>query len=250
MIKLLKYDWKRSSDGILSTLAILIILEAALSITGITRNWDEALVISFSIFGYSLAMVLLFIHCCRTFDQNIKSFSRRLLPLHPIKGVGTAILLSWICALLILAIAAIHIPIYTAFSDIDNSFLREKIQLEKGSIFYMILSIVWTYTTFTISVLASITVARSFRVKKSTWIGILFFFGVQVLIAWLTSVLFNQDEASMGFFSIKGTSTEGSFTFGASNDLSYLAGPFLIELAFTVGFLFLMNYLLNKKVEL
>src|SRR4029453_12659316 len=175
MIKLLKYDWKRSSDGILSTLAILIILEAALSITGITRNWDESVVIAFSIFGYVLAAVLLFIHCCRTFDQNIKSYGRRLLPLHPIKGIGAAILLCWICMLLVTVIAAIHVPLYTAFSD--NPFLKENIHFEKLSIFGFILSILWAFTAFLISILASITVARSFRFKRSAWIGILFFFG-------------------------------------------------------------------------
>jgi hypothetical protein len=250
MIKLLKYDWKRSSDGILSTLAIMVVLEAALSITGLTQNWNESVVLSFSIFGYVLAMSLLFIHCCRTFDQNLKSYSRRLLPLHPINGVGSAVLLSWICAILIAVIAAIHIPIYFAFSDIDTSFIKENFLFEKGSIFWIIIGSAWTYTSLLISILASITVARSFRFKRSAWIGILFFFGTQFIIAWISDIIFDHGEDSLGFIEINSTQTGNAMSVQSSFSIGAFTGPFLLELVFTAGFLYLMLYLINKKVEI
>lgn len=250
MIKLLKYDWKRNSDGILSTIAILAVLEAALTITGLTQNWNESVVIPFSIFGYVLALSLLFIHCCRTFDQNLKSYSRRLLPIHPINGVGSTILLSWICVILIAVIAAIHIPIYFAFSDIDTSFIKENVQFEKGSILWIILGSAWTFTSLLISILASITVARSFRFKRSAWIGILFFFGAQSIIAWISDVIFNYGQDSLGFVEINSTQTGNAMSFQSSFNLNTFTGPFLLELVFTAGFLYLMLYLLNKKVEI
>ncbi|WP_054028234.1 hypothetical protein [Bacillus sp. FJAT-28004] len=251
MIKLLKYDWKRSNDGVLSTLAIFIILEAALSITGATRNWDENLIIAFSIFGYVMTFILLFIHCCRTFDRNLKSYSRRLLPLHPINGIGAAILLGWITMLLVLIIAAIHIAIFLAFSDMDIQAFKEHVSLEKGALFGMILSYIWMYTSFMLSILCSITVARSFRMKHSTWIGIVFYFGIQIIASWLTNKLFDQSEGMMGIVSVNIPQTNSDVvTFGSSFNTDFLFGPFLLELAFTLGYLFLMIYLLKKKVEL
>lgn len=251
MIKLLKYDWKRSNDGILSTLAIFIILEAAFSITGLTRNWDEGLITAFSIFGYVMVFILLFIHCCRTFERNIKSYSRRLLPLHPINGIGAAILLGWIIMLLVLIIAAIHIAIFIAFSDMDIQYFKEHVSLENGALFGMVISYIWMYTSFMLSILCSITVARSFRVKHSTWIGIVFFFGVQSIASWLTYQLFDQREGMMGIVSVNvPQSNSGSVTFGSSFNVDFLFGPFLLDLAFTLGYLFLMIYLLKKKVEI
>jgi len=247
MIKLLKYDWKRSSDGILSTLAIFIVLEAALTITGLARNWDESLIVALSIFGYAMTMILLFIHCCRTFDRNIKSFSRRLLPLHPIKEVGAAILLGWISMLLVMIIAAIHVSSFIAFSDMDISYFKEHISVGKGTLLGAVISYIWMYTTFMLSIFCSITVARSFRMKRATWIGIVFYFAVQSIASWLMYKLFDQSEV----ISVEVPQVnDQAMTFSSSLNMDYFFGPFILELAFTLGYLSLMIYLLKKKVEL
>lgn len=250
MIKLLKYDWKRSNDGILSTLAILIILEAALSITGFIRDWEDAIVLSFSIFGYVLALILLFIHCCRTYDGNIKSFSRRLIPLHPIHGIGAIIILSWIILLLVTIIALIHITIYLNFSDASWSEWHKIVEFKHGGLFGIVVAGLWTYTSIIIAILASITVARSFRMKRSAWIGIVFFFAVQSLIAWFNSLLFDSNQAPLGIISMETSSVDpGAVSFASSLNTDYLFGPSLLELAVNAGFLLLTIYLLNKKVE-
>lgn len=224
MMKLLKYDWKRSNDGILSTLAILIILEAALSITGSLRNWDEVLVIPLSIFGYIMVMLMLFIHCCKTFDGNIKSFSRRLLPLHPIQGIGASIVLSWIVWILVTAIAAIHFLLYSVFLDINIS---EYVEFTGWGWFSVILTGIWSYTAAIIAILASITVARSFRIKRSAWIGIVFFFAVQSFAVWIDHLLFNQDESSFGIISLNSTDAGlNSISLGSSFNTDFYSDHF------------------------
>lgn len=251
MIKLLKYDWKRSSDGILSTLAILIIMEAALSITGYLRNWDDGVVIPLSIFGYVMVMVLLFIHCCRTFDSNIKSFSRRLLPLHPIQGIGALILLSWIVLLLVTAVAAIHVLLYTTLLDINMSEIVKLVEFSGRGWFGVALSGLWTYTVAVIAILASITVAGSFHYKRTAWIGIIFFFVVQSVAVWLENILFNQNESSFGVISVNSSHVESSgVSFESSFTTNFLVGPFLLDLVITASLVALMVYLLNKKVDL
>lgn len=251
MIKLLKYDWKRSSDGILSTLAILIILEAALTIVGISRNWDEPIVISLSACGYFMALVLLVIHCSRTFDHNLKSYSRMLLPLHPIKGIGASLLLSWACMIMVAIIIAIHLPLYLGYSNADIVQLNDVFNFEMGALLVIILSVFWTFTTLMLLILCSITVARSFRLKRSAWIGIIFFFAVQSLLVWLNSILFNKEGNLFAFISLSNTQGEpDQITFGSSLNADFLLGPYLLDLAFAIGYLALIIYLLKKKVDM
>ncbi|CAM4486972.1 hypothetical protein FHS16_004880 [Paenibacillus endophyticus] len=251
MIKLLKYDWKRSNDGILSTLAILIIVQAALSIVGLVKDWDENLIVGLSIFGYVLAFILLFIHSLRTFDTNIKSYSRRLLPQHPIKGIGASILLCWIVLGLITLIAAIHIPIFAAFSNNDWSFIKDNIKFVGAAKAIVIVEILWAYTLFIISILASITVAGCFRFKGAAWIGIIFFFAIHSLLIWIDYLLFGDNESSAGFVSI--TSDVGdttSVTLSSNLKVDYFFGTFLLETLFTGALIYLTVYLLKKKVEI
>lgn len=251
MIKLLKYDWKRSSDGILSTLAILIIVEAVLTVIGVTRNWNEAVLIGLSIFGYIMALVLLFIHCFRTFDGNIKSYSRRLLPLHPIHGIGATILLGWAIMLTVTIIASIHIPLFLAYSGIDIDQLKEFVSFQKDSLIGLAITGLWMYTTFMIVILCSITVARSFRMKHNAWIGIVFFFATQTITSWISYKFFDQNENAIGFISINEPQTnENAITFASTLNMDFLLGPFLLDTAFMAGYVLLMIYLLKKKVEL
>lgn len=251
MIKLLKYDWKRNSDGILSTFAILIIVQAVLTILGLTRNWDEIVLVSLSVFIYSLTGILLFINCCRTIDHNIKSYSRRLLTLHPLNGVGAVIILSWFVMMAVVVIAAIHLWIYAAYSDWDTSLLKQSELWNIGSIMGIVLQTVWGYTGILVAILLSITVARSFRVKGSTWIGILFFIILQSVYSWLEHLLFNNNEVSLGIISMDITdSNDASLSFFSNMNIKFLIGPFLMELVFFIGYLYLMSYLLNKKVEI
>lgn len=251
MIKLLKYDWKRSNDGILSTLVILVIVQAALSIVGLMKHWDETLIVGLSIFGYLLAFILLFIHSMRTFDSNIKSYSRRLLPQHPIKGIGASILLCWIVLGLIAIMAAIHIPIFATFSSIDWSFFKDNFKFVGAAKAILIVQIIWAYTSFIISILASITVAGCFRFKGAAWMGIIFFFAIHSLLVWIDYLLFGNDDSSAGLVSI--TSEIGdtsSVTLSSNLNMNYFFGQFLLEAVFTGALLYLTVYLLKKKVEI
>ncbi|MGO4372054.1 hypothetical protein AB4Z21_15000, partial [Paenibacillus sp. MCAF20] len=58
MLRLLKYDWKRNAAFLLGVLAIVILLQTALTITALTRDWDEFVVYILGTMLYSLATLL------------------------------------------------------------------------------------------------------------------------------------------------------------------------------------------------
>lgn len=250
MMKLLKYDWKRSSDGILSTFAILIIVQVVLTIVGKMNNWVDALILGLSAFFYMLTGALLFINCCKSFDHNIKSYSRRLLTLHPMNGIGAVILLSWIILVAITAIATIHFWIYTGYTNWDFSLLKESELWSIRSIAIMLLQGLWMYTFLLVSIMFSITVARSFRVRRSTWIGVLFFILLYTVYFYIDHLLFNGSSASAGNVSFEVTENTNGISFLSSQGVNFLIGPFLLEAVIVAGSLYLMSYLLNKKVEI
>ncbi|MGG1638765.1 hypothetical protein [Paenibacillus sp. NRS-1760] len=245
MMNLLKYDWKRNITLVLSTFVVLIIMQAALTIVGDVRDWNNQIVLVLSVLGYTAVAILLFVNSCRTFDHNIKSFSRRLLPIHPLKGVGAVVLLSLLVAIAVVAVAVIHILLYIAFMGMNISELLDGITFNTLTVIKLLAVSIWAYSTVLIVIMAATTVTRCFHSKHAIWIGIIFFFATMSLISWLENVLF---ESSEGAF--RGVSVENEFSFSSSLDFDIPLGPILLEMVVVGALLYLITYLLNKKVEL
>lgn len=250
MMNLLKYDWKRNSTLLLSTLAVLIIVQAALSIVGEVRDWNEGVTLVLSILGYVAVVILIYINCCRTFDHNIKSFSRRLLPLHPLKGVGAVVLLSWLGVIAVTLIAVIHILLYLTIKGMSISELLDGLTTFSAlDIIKVVAAVVWLYTSLLITIMAAITITRCFRSKHAIWIGIIFFFAGTSLVGWLENLLFEKGS----FDNVTGESSELNnevISFTSSLQFDIPLGPILLEMACVAALLYLITYLLNKKVEI
>lgn len=250
MIKLLKYDWKRNSTLLLSTFAVLIIVQAALTIVGETRDWDNQIVIVLSTLGYVAVSILIFVNSCRTFDHNIKSYSRRLLPLHPLKGIGAVVLLNLLVAVTVVAVAVIHSLLYIAFMGMNINELLEGITFNTLTVIKLVAVAIWAYSSVLIVIMAATTVTRCFRSKHAIWIGIIFFFATMSLISWLEDVLFERSGVEFSGVSVGNEINNDSILFSSSLDFDIPLGPILLEMVGVGALLFLMTYLLNKKVEL
>ncbi|WP_312115653.1 hypothetical protein [Brevibacillus reuszeri] len=250
MMNLLKYDWKRNSTLLLSTFAVLIIVQAALTIVGETRDWDKQMVIALSILGYTAVAVLIFVNSCRAFDHNINSFSRRLLPLHPLKGVGAVVLLSLLVAIAFVAVAVIHILLYVAFMGMNISELLGGITFNSLTVIKLVAVSIWAYSSILIVIMAATTVTRCFRSKHAIWIGIIFFFATISLISWLENVLFERSEGAFSGVSVENEINNDSISFSSTLDLDIPLGPILLEMVGVGALLYLITYLLNKKMEL
>lgn len=251
MMKLLKYDWKRNATLILSTLVVLIVVQASITVFASVRAGNELLVLVLSIMGYSTAAILLFINSCKTYDLNIKAYSRRLLPIHPLKGVGANVLICWISLLSVGIIAAIHLTIYLNVLHPNIQELTGMKSVDIPTFIGITISTVWMITFLLLTIMVSITIARSFRTKKSTWIGIVSFLIIQSIVSWLELLLFNKNDGQIGIIALDVSSVEkDSISVMPSMESQLLTGPMIFELLLAAAFLYLMTYLLNKKVEL
>ncbi|MEK5162436.1 hypothetical protein NYE69_08860 [Paenibacillus sp. FSL R5-0527] len=250
MMKLLKYDLKRNANTFLGMAAILVIVQAALSIVGNVKGWDDGLIIAFNIILYVSAGIIMLVLVCKTFEANIKAYNRRLLPVHPAWTVLSSLLLGLIMAAVFVAVAFIHALLYLHFKGIpyDLSFGLASVKdwLE------ITLAAAWGYSVLVLTVFTAITIGASvsIRGKAGTWIGIVSFFVIINVMSWLESLLFGNGDSSVLSLGVFRGSTNDTLTM-ATGSIQFLSiAEFLFEAAF-VGLMFYATiYLLSKRMEI
>jgi hypothetical protein len=252
MLKLLKYDWKRNAAFLLGVLAIVILLQTALTVTALTRDWDEFVVYILGTMLYSLATLLTVGQCCKSYDQSLRVYNRRLLPTHPLQSVGAIIILSLVCVVVIGVIALIHNYIYFSMMGRHLADIVELDSLTFGSVMGITVSFLWSVVMIILTILVAITIGHSINTKQRIWIGIVSFFGLAILLSWVENELLELDStnAMFGIVSVQMTSTsgEGTIQLPASLHTAIAAGPMLVEALFAAGFLYLIHYLASKKI--
>lgn len=254
MIKLLKYDLKQNMNSILGTLAVLVIVQMILSITGEVRGWNQTIVLGVSLFLYSIVNVVLFILTCKTFSSNIRAYNRRLLPLHPVWTVLSSLLFGIILVVGMTILIGIHSFIYSdalrvLFGEIETSFPNS---MEVVAIF---LSMVWVSLFMFVMIFLAITIGSSLRVHKSigTWLGIVSFFVIQGVVAWVETKLFGDSAnmESLGIVGVGGTTNINSD--GVSTQITEIFRfpweTFVFELCIMGLMVWAMTYLINKRIE-
>ncbi|MFX3633103.1 MAG: hypothetical protein ACE3L7_12420 [Candidatus Pristimantibacillus sp.] len=251
MLKLLKYDWKRNANGLLATAVILLVVEVMLIVIGQWNNWHEGLIYGLGVAGLIGAGVKLFITMWKTYDTNITAYNRRLLPVSALSTIFSPLLFG-VAAFLVLLIAIfVHGMIFSSIIDLDlniYSILKEEsLGILKG---LLIITMMMLY--FSVTVLFSITVARSIRSKSGgIWLGIGVFFLIHVVVTWLEDILFPSSSSSIveGSATIDDTSMDYFLTYDLGiNDLQ-MWGTTLIEAGVAALLVYLMIKLLNKKLQ-
>ncbi|AWB43401.1 hypothetical protein DCC85_03635 [Paenibacillus sp. CAA11] len=183
MIRLLKYDWKRNATALLGSGAVLIIVQLMLEVFATNPEFR----IVMSIMAYSAAAVLIVVMACKTYAQNIVSYSRHLLPVRTSFHVLSPILLALICSIILGIIIILHLMLTRQF--IDHQRYVELVQVHAYSLIWAGVLILWVFMTQIITIFLAITISRSFRVKARAWIGLIAYFGIAYVMSFLEHVL-------------------------------------------------------------
>ncbi|WP_178023526.1 hypothetical protein [uncultured Paenibacillus sp.] len=252
MMKLLKYDIKQNANTVLGLAAVLVIVQGLLSIAGNLRNWDGEAIFVLTIVLYLAAAIILIVQACKTFAYNIKAYHRRLLPLHPVWTILSSLLFSWIVALMIAGIIAVHAAIYFSLAKIPIDFVSIELVGIKDVIL-MIISIVWIYTLLILTIFTSITIGASVSIqgKAGTWVGIISFFVIQNGMSWLESLLFGGNDSSMLNYGTIHFGTSEEIQSGTAEAVNIMSlGSFLFEVALVALMVYAISYLLRKRVQI
>ncbi|MCR8657185.1 hypothetical protein [Paenibacillus endoradicis] len=247
MLKLFKYNWLRNSTIFYATITVLLLFQAALIIAEVGWEAYDGLILGLSIFGFAIGALILFTQICSTFNNNLKSYNRKLLPIAPIKEIG---------ALLLLQI--IYVVIMTVFIILVNLILLPKISFidmelihtffDKTSL--VILTFVtgmWFAVSMLIFIMLAIAIAACFKTKNRVWIGITAAIIITSITFYISELIFGES----GSVNISVTTAEeGLSLLTPGKNLMGLSGEIAYDVITILLALFAMTYLMKKKIEL
>ncbi|WP_106767201.1 hypothetical protein [Paenibacillus faecalis] len=244
MMKLLKYDWKRNANSVLGLMTILLIIEILVTTIGVMEGWEHWVILSTTMLTYGIVSTVLFIIVCRTFDQNIKQYNRRLLPVSPIWSIISSLIQAWISVIVLMSLVMLHLWILW---NLEYVMVDMSKFLSSESVLAALVS-GWKFTFVIIVVFFSITVARVVGKQSGLWIGILLFFVIQNAVAWVEYKTFSSGNTWTGH--IYSINIGSSGTTGVDNHVFDIPiGPLLFEILLVAGFTYTMVYLINRKIE-
>lgn len=242
MLKLIKYDFRRSRDRILAYFVIALLVHAA------TWYWNRKMglqLIGLNLTTYVVVGVSLLLTSAITYGRNLKTYHRRLLPVRSLYTILSPLLLCWALLLAVVIIASLHLGIYVLVYSADflpGNFWPVALNC--------MLQLIWFSGLTLISIMFAITVANSLRVKGKIWIIIAVLVALQNGLSYLENLLFKSSLASVEsvfeFDVLNVDSVPSGITFSYP-DLNYW--PMLFEAAIAVILIYAMNVLLKKRVE-
>lgn len=252
MMKLLKYDIKQNANTLLGLAAVLVIVQGLLSIAGNLRHWDPEAIFVLTIVLYLTAAIIMIVQACKTFASSIKAYHRRLLPLYPIWTILSSLLFSWLVALMIVVIIGAHAALYLSLAQVPIDFVSIELVGVKDVIL-MVLSIIWVYTLLILTIFISITIGASVSIqgKAGTWVGIISFFLIQNGISWLESLLFGGNDTTMLNYGTIRIGTSEEIRTGTAEAVNFMSlGPLLFEVVLAGLMIYVISYLLRKRVQI
>ncbi|MFD1174766.1 hypothetical protein ACFQ3W_00380 [Paenibacillus puldeungensis] len=247
MLKLLKYDIKRNLDSFLSMMAILVIVQVLVSVIGKMRGWENAIIIGLSLILYIVAAVMITVAVCKTFATNLKAYHRRLLPVHPIWTIFSTLLLGFIAMIVFFTILGIHAFLYGQFISDFGSFSN----MDWSGLIEPIFVGVWSYALTLLMIFMAITIGASVTIngRGAGWIGIIAFFIIQNGMNYVEYLLFGENKSTMVQFEFSSNGFKGSTGVAEKLDL-FSWGSFLFELGCAGLMVYLISYLISKKVAI
>ncbi|KGE16898.1 hypothetical protein [Paenibacillus wynnii] len=245
MLRLVKYDLRRNRDQIWIAFVVLILAQLGIWISAGVSNWGNEPMLILYITSYSILGTILTVQACRTFNYNLKSYHRRLLPLKSVSTVLSPLLMYLILLLGVSALAAIHFGLYMVLAP-DVIPIHTWIVPVVG-----LLQLLWTACFVFIFLMLGITVARSLRFKGRVWIGIAVFLlvlnGFSLMENWLIGEDNNSFVNALQFqMTDQGTVSEGGIT--VSIDV-YTFSSILVEVSFALIIIYIITQLMNRRVE-
>ncbi|OBZ14318.1 hypothetical protein A8L34_10235 [Bacillus sp. FJAT-27264] len=246
MLKLMKYDFRRNRDQILGLYTVTLLLEAVIWILAEVYHWEKLSMFVLQAVTYVSAAVFLVVLACRTYSTNLKSYSRKLIPVKTLFTVLSPLLLNLILLIALIALAMLHAAIYGwVYPDI--------LPVDFWYIFFIsVLNSLGAAMVFLIALTFSITVSHSLPFRSKVWIGILTLFVLNLILGLVEGKLFPDSGGWMelafryNFTSGEYLNPNGIEAAGKAFDI----GPALIETVFCLILLYASTWLVKKKVEI
>lgn len=242
MLKLLKYDFRRNRDPILGILVVLFLIQLSIGVSAKVSDWGYQTMFMLNIAAYIITGVVLLVQACRTYDYNLTSYHRRLIPLNAVYMILSPLFMYLLLLIGVSTLALLHLSLYTLLvpKEIPNHMWP--------IMFTGLLQMIWSACFVMIALMFSVSVARSVRIRGRVWIGIVSFFIVHNGFSLIELKLFGSNALDSSFqFQI----TESSFPEGGltvSRDI-YNMGPVLFEIGFAVLMVVVITRFVNRRVE-
>ncbi|WP_410771498.1 hypothetical protein [Fontibacillus sp. BL9] len=250
MMKLLKYDWKRNANTFSGIAVVLVIVQTLLSVIGNVKGWDERLIIVFSVMLYISAGIILLVLVCKTFEANIKAYSRRLLPVHPAWTLLSSLLLGLITAAVFAVVMLVHALLYICFSGMSLHLFMDLASWWEWVL--LGLATAWNCIFILLILFTSIIIGASISIrgKAGTWIGIFSFFVITTLMTWFEGLLFGDSDSSILGYKVFQAGTNDQVVRITSGSPILDWAPFLLEVIYAGMMFYAVTYLLSKKVKI
>lgn len=241
MMKMVKYDFKRSASVFLVGAIVFIIIQAliwwliphqnvnvGIPMSPEVRISTHEAKFSFSVVAYLFLVGALLIHIGKTYNTNLQSYSRRLAPVSSLSMIFSSVIFAWICMIAVALLALIHGLVYMIFTDLSVlQFFKDIKWLEVADLLF---SMWWVFTFILFIVYLANTVTLSLRIKGRALIGTAVFFLVAVGGGYLEELILPQDWLEL-------------------DTLIGNIGTFTYEAIFVALFVYLMVKLIDRRVE-
>lgn len=241
MLRLIKYDFRRSRDRILAFFVIMLLAQAAIWISNGRIGTGLFIAHIFVYLGFEVAVMIL---SAITYSRNLKAYHRRLLPVNSINQVLSPLVLCWMMLIIITLVAALHLRIIFLYSQdvLPGNFWSVIVR--------SMLILIWSAGFALVLIMFSITTAASLRVKGRIWVGVATLVVLQNGLEYLMNLLFKSYSLSldqMFEFDVyeSAAAPSGNTLFVA--DLNFW--PFLFEAGVMILLIYTMNLLVKNRVE-
>ncbi|MDF9839080.1 MULTISPECIES: hypothetical protein [unclassified Paenibacillus] len=184
MLKLISYDFRRSRDRILAVLVIMILFQIGVWLSSGTTIEET---VSIHLIVYFVVGTIFLFFAAFSYNRNLKSYPRRLIPVNAIYTVLSPLLLYWLLLLSLLLIGLIHLGLYVLVYSAD--FLPANFW---PVVIRSTLQCTWSAGLILLMVMFACTVARSIPLKGKVWITLAVLFAIENGVAYLEKLLFNN----------------------------------------------------------
>jgi hypothetical protein len=253
MIKLLKYDWKRNSVTLIMAFVIIVLIQAVFTGAGKANGWDPNGVYAGMVVFYGMAAFLTFLLAFQTYHSNIKSYSRRLLPVPSVYLAVTPFLLLLACHAAVGILFIAHDMLFRSLFGWGRSLIdlmAEHVGAAQAA--GIAATYVWNAAVTSAVVMFSITMSRTVEGKGGTWLGLLTAIILFTAVPWLEGVIFpvlSETHAQIGFITFF-ANAPGSTEFELVPFKPIHFGVVLFEAAVVAALVWGIAYLLDRKTKL
>lgn len=244
MLKLLKYDLRRRRERILVFIAVAILIQPALWIS--SSRMDMHLLTS-NLTVYLVLAVAFILLSVLSYFRNLRSYSRRLLPVSALQTVLSPLLQALLLLMIVLVLVLVHLGIYRLFDPLE--FLPDNLWSMGIS---MVVQFTWSAGIMMIMIMFSITAAFSLRSKWRVWIGIAILFVLQNGLAFVEKMLFD-----IYFVGVDRTFNFEMYNYQMRPDsgitIRYMSdnpGPLLFESVIACLLIYGMVQMVKRRIEL